>query len=185
MQLKCILESILFVHGEPIETAVLTELTGRSEDEVTAALSELEREYQTRGFALLKKDGAYQLGTNPENTGYIDQLVKNQFSQELSRSALETLAVIAYKGPVTRPQIEYLRGVNSAFTVRTLLMRGLIQRIENPKDARSFLYRVSFDFLKHMGLTGMEELPRFEEFRKKEMEDEESKNASTSHVQNE
>ena len=156
MNLKSILESILFVYGEPIEAAMLTELTGRSEDEVTAALSELEREYQTRGFTLIKKDGAYQLGTNPENAIYLDQLVKSQFSQELSRSALETLAVIAYKGPVARPQIEYIRGVNSAFTVRSLLMRGLIERVENPKDARSFLYRVSFDFLKHMGVTTME-----------------------------
>ena len=120
------------------------------------------------------------MGTNPANAQYIEDLIKNEFSQELSRSSLETLAVIAYKGPINRFEVEYLRGVNSSFTIRNLLMRGLIERIENPKDARSYLYRITFDLLKHFGLTHMEQLPKFEEFMKQKIEITEEKTGISS-----
>ena len=83
---------------------------------------------------------------------------------------METLAIIAYKGPLTRAHIEYVRGVNSSFTLRNLVMRGLVERMENPKDARSYLYGTSFNFLKHLGVARPEDLPRFEEFKKEKIE---------------
>ena len=83
---------------------------------------------------------------------------------------METIAIIAYKGPLTRLDIEYVRGVNSSFIIRNLLMRGLVERVENPKDARSYLYKVSFDFLKHLGVTGIEDLPQYQEFKKSRIE---------------
>ena len=95
--------------------------------------------------------------------------MKSEFSEELSRAAIETAAIIAYQGPITRAEIEYVRGVNSSFILRGLLMRGLVERIENPKDARSYLYRISFDFLKHLGLTKIEDLPQYQEFRQEKM----------------
>lgn len=140
------------------------------EKDVRMALVELAHEYSERGFVLLEKDDSWQFASNPKNGSYLEELMKNEFNQELSRSALETLAIIAYKGPISRIEMEYLRGVNSSFSVRNLLMRGLIERIENPKDARSYLYRVTFDFLKHFGLTNMKQLPRFEEFNKQKIE---------------
>lgn len=166
MNLTSILETILFVRGEPIALKKLCALTKKSEEDVRGALAILKEGYANRGLALLEKDGEYQLGSNPENAPWVEALMKDAFSEELSKSALETLAIVAYRGPLSRAQIEYIRGVNCSFVLRNLSMRGLVDRIENPRDARSYLYRVSFDFLKHIGKTSVEELPGFEEFKK-------------------
>ncbi len=154
------------MRAEPTDIKTLVKRTKHSEKEIRTALAELTREHSEHGFVLLEKDDSWQFASNPANALYIDELVKSEFTQEISRSSLETLAIIAYKGPISRIEVEYLRGVNSSFTVRNLLMRGLIERTENPKDARSYLYQATFDFLKHFGLTGIEQLPRFEEFKK-------------------
>ena len=170
MNLKSIIETILFVRADPTDLKTLTRITKHNAKEVRAALGELIHEYTERGFVVLEKDDSWQFGSNPINAQYVGELTKSEFAQELSRSSLETLAVIAYKGPMSRVEVEYLRGVNSSFTIRNLLMRGLIERVENPKDARSYLYRTTFDFLKHFGLTRMDQMPRFEELRKHNIE---------------
>lgn len=176
MNLKSVLETILFVHGEQITLEKLKKVTKCGEKDIIEALDQLGKE-KDRGMVLLKKDGSYELGTNPDNTPYIEELVKSEFSEELSKAALETIAIIAYKGPLTRVQIEYVRGINSAFTLRNLLMRGLVERIENPKDTRSYFYRVSFDFIKHLGITKVEDLPSFEEFKSEKIDVLEENNA--------
>jgi len=170
MNLKSIIETILFVHGEPVALEKLIKFTKAKKEAVLDALEKLKKDYQDRGLTILIKDNKYQLGSNPENVKYIEDLIKSEFNEELSKAAVETAAIIAYKGPLTRAEIEYVRGVNSSFTLRNLLMRGLVERIENPKDARSYLYRVSFDFLKHLGATQIEDLPQYEEFRKNKIE---------------
>ena len=170
MNVSSIIETILFVRTDPTDLKTLVKLTEHTQEDVEAALVDLMKQYTDRGIILLEKDGSWQFVTNPNHARYIEEMIKSEYSQELSRSALETLAIIAYKGPISRIEIEYLRGVNSSFTVRNLLMRGLVERIENPKDARSYHYRVAFDFLKHFGLTNMSELPRFEEFSKHTIE---------------
>lgn len=164
--LPSILESVLFAHGEPLDTKRLAVIAKTDEAEVREALKALAKSYADRGLMLMQKDGAWQLGSRPENASYIEALVKSEFGEELSRPALETIAIIAYQGPLSRAEIEYIRGVNSSFTLRTLLMRGLVERIDNPKDARSFLYRASFNFLKYLGLARIEDLPQYEELRK-------------------
>ncbi len=168
--LKSIIETILFVYGEPMTLEKIIKITKTKKEATLEALNELKKDGENRGLVILTKDDRYQLGSNPANTKYIEDLVKNELNEELSRAAVETIAIIAYKGPLTRVEIEYLRGVNSSFTIRNLLMRGLIERIENPKDARSYLYRVSFEFFKHLGITKMEDLPQYEEFRKNKIE---------------
>lgn len=170
MDIKSVLESILFAHGAPITLKKLSKITGVGEKDTRDALHELKEEYKTRGFIILEKDEEYQLGSNPIFAKYIESMVKDEFMEELTRAALETIAIIAYRGPLTRAQIEFVRGVNSSFTVRNLLMRGLVERVENPKDARSYLYRISFDFLKHLGLTEIKDLPNYQEFRKEYIE---------------
>lgn len=170
MNLKSTIESVLFVHGEPISSEKLVKVCRAKKDEIRTALDELKSEYAERGIVILEKDGACQFGTNPENSVIIQELAKSEFSEELTRAGLETLTIIAYKGPLTRAKIEYVRGVNSSFTLRNLLLRGLVERIDNPQDSRSYLYRVSFDFLKHFGLTKIEELPNFFEFKKEKIE---------------
>lgn len=170
MELKHIVESILFINSEPISIGQLSKLAGVKKDAIEGALEELRGDYRDRGIVLIEKNDEVQFGTNPENKDWIEKFVKSEFTEDLTRAALETLAIIAYKGPVTRAEVEYIRGVNSSFTIRNLLMRGLVARRENPKDTRSYLYEISFDFLKHFGLKGPEELPEFEELRKKEIE---------------
>ena len=161
--LSAIVESMLFVHGEPLTIKRLAALAKASEEEVRAALAELAGHLEGRGVVLLEKDGAWQLGSHPACAPYAEALAREQFGEELSRPALETLAVIAYKGPLSRPDIEYIRGVNSSFTLRALLMRGLAERRDNPKDSRGFLYDISIEFLKHLGLGRREDLPRYGE----------------------
>lgn len=167
--LSAILESILFVHGEPMVLERLAKIAGVTRDEVRVALAALVKSYEGRGLTLVEKDGAYQLGSHPAHTPYVEALARGEFGEELSRAAMETVAVIAYKGPTSRAEIEYIRGVNSSFTLRALLMRGLIERVGNPKDVRAFLYRVSIDFLKHLGLRRMEDLPRYEELSRESL----------------
>ncbi len=170
MNLKSIIETILFVRADPVDVATLATITNHTKEEVRAAILQLKDDYRDRGFVVLEKDDTWQLASNPANSAYAEDLIKSEYNQELSRSALETLAIICYKGPISRFDIDYLRGVNSSFTVRNLLMRGLIERVENPKDSRSHCYRATFDFLKHFGLTSMDQLPRFEEFNKQKIE---------------
>ena len=171
MVLKSVIETILFAYGEPLSEEKLAKLTKSKKENVASALEELAHDYKGRGLSLMRKDDKWCLGTNPENAKFVEDLMKSEFGEELSRAAVETTAIIAYKGPITRADIEYVRGVNSSFTLRNLMMRGLIERIENPKDARSFLYRISFEFLKHLGLTKIEDLPQYEEYRKEKMGD--------------
>ena len=170
MNLKSIIETILFVRTEPTDLKTLAKISIHTEKEVLDALQELMREYGERGITLLENSNSWQFATHPANSSYVDEITKSEYAQELSHASLETLTIIAYKGPISRMGIEYLRGVNSSFTIRNLLVRGLIEHIENPKDTRSYMYRITFDFLKHVGLTHREQLPHFKEFNKQTIE---------------
>jgi len=169
MELKSILEAILFVHGEPVSIKKLAHFTESSQDDIRQAFDILRDDCRTRGIVLLEKDNLFQIGSHPDASSYIEKFIKDEFSEELSKSALETLAIIAYKGPLTRAGIDYVRGVNSSFILRTLTLRGLVERTENPNDSRSFVYSTSLDFLKHLGVTRMDELPRYEEFQQEKL----------------
>lgn len=168
-KIPAIVEALLLAHGEPITLAKLAKASGFSVAEITEAITALKRLYTNRGFAILEKDGEVGLGTNPAYAEYAENLLRGEFTESLSRAALETLAIIAYKGPIARASIDFIRGVNSSFIVRNLAMRGLIERVENPVDARAYLWRVSFDFLKHIGITRIEDLPEFAAFHKEEI----------------
>lgn len=165
MELKHKIESILFVTGEPVSEKKLAKVLEATQEEVRQALEELRGDYNNRGIVILQKEDEWQFGTSPECAGLIEQLVKSEFTEELSRAALETLTIVAYRGPLTRHALDFIRGVNSSFMLRNLLLRGLLERVENPKDARSYLYKISFDFLKHLGITRVEDLPQYAENR--------------------
>lgn len=165
MQLKHKIESILFVTGEPVSEKKLVKILEATQEEARQALEELRGDYNNRGIVILQKEDEWQFGTSPEHAGLIEQLVKSEFTEELSRAALETLTIVAYKGPLTRHDLDFIRGVNSSFMLRNLLLRGLVERVENPKDARSYLYKISFDFLKHLGIGKVEDLPDYAENR--------------------
>ncbi len=161
------LEAFLFQYGEPIEVKKISKLLKIKESACGEALNELEEALRSgdRGLMLLREGDKVQLVTKPDFQKINETLVKEEFRETLTPASLETLSIIAYLGPISRPTIDYIRGVNSNFTVRSLLMRGLIDRNQDPERGHVFLYRVSFDFLKHMGLSKIEEMPEYERFK--------------------
>lgn len=160
--LKSKLESLLLTAGEPMAADRLAKLSGEKAVAVGEALEELQREYAKRGIRILSNQGMWQFGTAPENSRVIEGLIKSEFGEELSKASMETITVIAYKGLITRAEIEHIRGVSSSFTLQKLLLRGLVERMENPKDARSYLYAISIEFLKYLGVERREDLPEWE-----------------------
>lgn len=170
-KLKSIIESILLVSGEPVKISKISKISGASKPEVENSLMLLQTEYSSRGFAIIKKEDMVEIATNPENSEFVSELVKGEIQENLSQAALEVLSIVAYRSPITRAEIEAIRGVNSSFTLRSLLMRGLLERIENPKDNRGYLYKISFDFMKSLGLDNIEKLPDWETLSKDERVD--------------
>ena len=168
-KLKSVLESLLFVSGEPLKMAKIAKICNVSKNEVAGVIEALNNDYKNseRGFAIIRKDDSVQLATNPYNSQTVSQLVSGELGSELSKSALEVLSIVAYRGPITRVQIETIRGVNCSYVLRTLLIKGLIERKETA-DIRGFLYEISFDFLKSLGITSVKDLPDWEDLSKNE-----------------
>jgi segregation and condensation protein B len=167
--LRSVLESLLFVSGEPVKTGKLAKICNIAKNDIEVALLEIEGEFQKegRGLIIIKKEDSVQLATNPKNSEYVNQMVSGELNADLSRSSLETLSIIAYRGPVTRSQIEAIRGVNCSYVLRGLLMRGLVERRES-SDIRGYIYEISFDFLKKMGISSVKNLPDWENLSKNE-----------------
>lgn len=167
-KLKSIIESVLFMHGEPVKIARLQKLSAASKPEIENAIMLLSGEYasQNRGLRIIKKDDQIQMVTSPENATYVQQLIEGELQESLSNASLEVLSVVAYRGPMTRSEIEAIRGVNCSYTLRNLLMRGLVERNDNPKDARGYVYAISFEFLKKLGLDNVNILPDYDNLSK-------------------
>ncbi|MFA7319690.1 MAG: SMC-Scp complex subunit ScpB [Parcubacteria group bacterium] len=162
-KLKSAIESILFIAGEPVEISRIAKITDATKPEVEAAIVVLQGEYATgRGMVIVRKEEAVQMATAPDNAEVVSEMVKSGIQDGLSKAALEVLSIVAYRGPISRVNIEAIRGVNCSFTLRALLLRGLLERMDDPKNGRSYLYKISFDFLKKMGLENVEKLPDFE-----------------------
>ncbi len=168
-KLKSILESLLFVSGEPVKLAKLVRICQVEKKEIKDALAEINNaeNKSERGLKIIKNGDSVQLGTDPENADFVAQLVSGEMNADLSKSALETLSIIAYRGPITRVQVEAIRGVNCSYVLRSLLVRGLVQRKETT-DIRGFLYEISFEFLKMLGIQNPEKLPDWEVLSKNE-----------------
>lgn len=161
------LEALLFIHGEPLMLKKIGAILDIKNDEVEALVRELKKNLEAgdRGLALLQDEEKVQLVTKSEFNNVLESFVKEELSAELTSASLEALAIIAYFGPISRARIEYLRGVNSSFILRSLLLRGLVERFPDAARPNAFLYRATFDLLKHLGLKGKETLPDFEKFQ--------------------
>lgn len=185
-KLKSIIESLLFISGEPIKVRVLVQVSGASTAEVKEAMESLRKDYQDsqRGLRIMEKDEEVQMVTAIENSEFVAKMVEADLRGDLTRASVETLAIVAYRGPLTRAKVEEIRGVNCSFALRYLLIRGLVERIDNPEDSRSYLYRPSFDFLKKLGLEKISDLPRYEELSKKVFPGEEKAERDDSQTQN-
>ena len=167
-ELKPIVESLIYVSEEPISIKQLASiLEGESVQDIQAAADQLVDEFNSRGGGLEVRQlaGGYRITTRPELSEYVRRYLKSQPSARLSLAALETLAVIAYKQPITIPEILEIRGVTSTSAIKTLLDRRLIvAKGHKQVVGRPMLYGTSKDFLIHFGLNDLSELPNLEDF---------------------
>jgi len=165
--LEAKLEVILFIAGDPLNYQKIAKILGvelAQIPEIVAALAE--RLKNSGALRIITKDEAVQLVTAPEHAELLETLVKAELREELTPAGLEVLAIVAYRGPIRRSEIEFIRGVNSSYTLRNLLLRGLIDREGSEVDGRAYQYKISFDFLKRLGLGSISELPEYEKISK-------------------
>ncbi|MBU1178233.1 SMC-Scp complex subunit ScpB [Patescibacteria group bacterium] len=168
-KLKSQIESLLFISGKPVKYQKLAKVLEAKTKEVKEAINELNEEYreQERGLSMAIKRDSAQLVSAPANAGFVQKLVIQELQGDLSKAALETLTIILYRSPITRAEVEMIRGVNCIYILRNLLLRGLITKKDSQEDARVSVYEASFDFLKHLGVSKVEELPNYRELREK------------------
>jgi segregation and condensation protein B len=165
MELESKIEGLLFYKGEDVQVKKLAELLNVKEEEIEEGLKKLEESLKGRGLVLVRKEDRVVLGITSELSSIIENIRKDEITKELSKASLDTLSIILYKNEVSRSEIDYIRGVNSSFILRNLLVRGLIERIVDPKDSRRLLYHPTFDTLSFMGVTSVEQLPNYNEVR--------------------
>lgn len=164
------IEAILFFKNEPVSVLELSKWLGEKPDVIKVALTNLADSYKNRGVVLIFNGENVSLGTHPTLSNLIEDLQKEELSRELGRAGLETLAIILYKGPISRREIDHIRGVNSGFILRTLLIRGLIERAEPSISlgaGRSYSYKATLKLLEYLGITRREDLPEYENAFKK------------------
>ncbi len=170
--LKTLVESLLFVAEGPVAIAALARALEVDAAKVEDALAELKRDYAERGIRVQRAREKVQLVSAPDAAPAIEKFLGIDGSGHLSPAALETLAIIAYRQPITRPAIESVRGVNCDGVIHSLLTRGLIQEVGRQESAgRPILYATTFDFLQHFGLRDVEDLPPLEEQTEKVLAD--------------
>ncbi len=167
MNLEKQIEAILLFKNEPVTLTELSKTLSTPIDEVKGAIESLKNFYQDRGMVIINNGDEIALGTHPEASNLIEKLQKDELSRDLGRAGLETLSIILYKGPISRREIDYIRGVNSSFILRNLLIRGLIERSESAVGERSFSYQSTLELLRFLGVKNKEELPEFETAFKK------------------
>lgn len=179
------LEAILFIYGESLGIKKIAQLLDIENEEAKSLLRDYASELKKRegGLTLLVDHEKVQLVTSPEFGPIVEGFIKSELTETLTPAALETLSIVAYFGPINRAKLDYIRGVNSTFTLRNLSIRGLIDRMPDPGRTQSFLYAPSFDAWKHLGVTTKEELPEYNTF-KSLLQNKESEEANFSFSQN-
>lgn len=158
-----LLEALLFASGEPVSKkrlAALLEVTPALLDQAAGVLRD---QLAGRGLALVETDNHIELRTSADAAAYVAKLREAELARDLGKAGLETLALILYRGSATRGEIDWVRGVNSSQTVRTLLLRGLIEKTEDAEDRRRPRYKPTVDALAHLGVEKADQLPSFEE----------------------
>lgn len=162
-KLKSQILSILFVAGKPSSIKELAETLEVPEEDIKIRVSEIVSENRDSGIILLAHNDKLQLASNPDNSPMVKKFLSLELREKLTDAALETLAIVLYKQPVSRAEIENIRGVNSQYTIRHLLIRGLVEKVQSPTDKRVHLYKTTLEFMQHFGIKDMSELPKFEE----------------------
>ncbi len=159
------LESLLFALGRPLTRRELIEKLQASAEDVDTAISELTKNTGERGIVCVDDGRTVELRVSAGGAEVVERIRKEELSRDIGRAGLETLSAILYRGPLTRSEIDFIRGVNSSQMLRTLMVRGLVRRVTNPKDERSFLYEPTTELLSQLGVSHIDELPDFANVR--------------------
>jgi segregation and condensation protein B len=167
------LEAILLVADEPVSDVVLAQVLERPRGEVTGALRALAAEYQaqSRGFDLREIAGGWRYYTREDCAPLVERFVRDGQEVRLTQAALETLAVIAYRQPVSRARVSAVRGVNCDGVIRTLVLRGLVEDTGTDPETGAILYRTTGYFLERLGMASLDELPDLAPFLPENIED--------------
>ncbi len=155
------IEAILFWKAESISIKKLSNILNKTPDEIKAAIESLRESLSGRGLSLIELEDEINLGTSKDASELIATLNKEEISRDLGKAGLETLSIILYQSPISRADLDYIRGVNSQFIIRNLLIRGLIEKVDNPNDQRSYLYKPTLELLSYLGVSKLEEIPDF------------------------
>jgi len=172
MSIKSQIETILFISNRAISVKELAKIFNVGSDEIMKIMDELMIEYnnENRGIHIIKhkgwtsKSADFQMATNPQNADLAVKFVKDEMSGELTRPSLETLSIIAYRGPVSKTEIEQIRGVNCSLILKNLLVRGLVE-VKEDKEKMISIYNITAEFLKHLGVADVSNLPNYERLR--------------------
>ncbi len=165
-RLEAVVEALLFASSEPLTRDHLAELSQATVSEIDLALDYLSASLDGRGIRLLRNGASAQLGTTPETAAAVVRLLGSEPRSRLSTAALEALAIIAYRQPITRTGVEAVRGVNSERAISTLQARGLVEEVGRAEaPGRPILLGTTMEFLEYFGLAGLEELPPIEDAR--------------------
>jgi segregation and condensation protein B len=161
------LEALLFVHGEPMPLKKIAEVLKLKDADIPALIAEFQKKLSEthRGLSLVTSGERVQLATKAELNSALEDFVKAELSEELTPASLEVLALVSYLGPISRGKLEYIRGVNSSFILRSLLIRGLVERSIDPENSLAYIYQPTFALLEHLGLGSAKDLPDYEKFR--------------------
>ncbi len=171
------IESVLFASEKPMSRKNLENLFKVTRGDIDSALSHLRNTLEGHGIALIETDHEVMLRTATQASPYVMKMRNNELSQELGKAGIETLAIILYRGGAYRSEIDWIRGVRSSTTIRSLLMRGLIEGKADSHDKQKIYYKPSIGVLAHLGITRIEELPRH-----KELSDMLSNNTETAEI---
>jgi len=167
MNLKQKLESILFIASKFLKKSKLKEVLNCSNEELEKAIAELKKDYQERnsGLALMQDGDRLQMITSPASSDLVKKYLKDERTGEMTRPSLEALSIIAYRGPVTKAEIEMIRGVNCSLILRNLMIRGLVVERSDAKKGVT-VYQVTFELMQYLGIKELKELPDYDKLNR-------------------
>jgi segregation and condensation protein B len=159
------LEAFLFAEGGALSRKKLQQLLECKPEELSQAATELSASLAGRGITLIQTETEIALAVASSTQSALEKAFEKELGREIGDAGLEVLAIVLYRGPSTRAQIDYVRGVNSSTSVRSLLSRGLLERAGNPNDAREYLYRPTTELLAYLGIPSTQDLPEYATIR--------------------
>lgn len=161
MNIENKIEAILLFKNEPVSLAELAKLLEVPLESVRQTINNLQDKYRESGIVIVTDGEVASFGTHPNLSLLIEEIQRDEFSREIGKAGLETLAIVLYKGPVSRREIDYIRGVNSSYILRNLLMRGLVEKVEGGVGERGYNYKPTLELLRFLGVANKESLPGY------------------------